>query len=93
MSGTPRFKIHDDRGRYVAATVDASLAAALVGAAGWEGWTVRVRPGGIIWREGREAVRAAESYDHAAEIMYDRLAPRYRSTTAMDNAIRSGGDA
>lgn len=74
MGATPRFKIHDETGVYVAATADPTLAAALIGAAGYEGWKVK-HTGRIIWREGAEEIAAAESYDRAAEIM-DARVPR-----------------
>lgn len=68
MAGTPSYKIHDDTGRYVAATIDATLAAALIGAAGSDGWLVKFS-GRIVFREGAEEVRAADSVDAAAEII------------------------
>jgi hypothetical protein len=68
MAGTPKYKVHDANGEYVAATVDSTLAAALIGAAGGHGWVVK-HSGRIVFREGAEAVRAADSIDAAAEII------------------------
>lgn len=69
---TPGFKVYNADGEYVAATIDTTLAAALVGSVLSEG--ARVKFGGrIIWREGAEEIPAGESYDRAAEIMADRV--------------------
>lgn len=67
MAGTPSYKIYDQDRNYVAATVDATLAAALIGAAGSDGWIVK-HSGRIVFREG-DAARAADSVDFAAEII------------------------
>lgn len=72
MSGTPGFKVFDAEGNYVAAVRDASLAAALIGSALYEGARVKFN-GRIIWREGEEEVRSGESFDRAAEIMHARV--------------------
>lgn len=72
MGSTPQFKVYDNENAYVAATVDAHLAAALLGAAGSDGWKVK-HSGRIIWREGSEDVPASASYDFAAEVMYYRV--------------------
>lgn len=72
MAGTPSFKVYDENRTYVAAVADAHLAAALVGAAGYNGWSVKFS-GRIIWREGQENVRAGESFDLAAETMWHRI--------------------
>ena len=76
MAGTPSFKVHDDTGRYVAATVDASLAAALIGAAGAVGWKIK-HDGRIVWREGSEPTTSFESIDAVAEIINDRITARW----------------
>lgn len=78
MGATPAFKVYETGGAYVAACADASLAAALIGAALWDG--AKVKHGGrIIWHEGTEEVRCAESYDAAAEIMQRRVDERRRA--------------
>jgi hypothetical protein len=71
MAGTPRWKIYDQDRNYVAATIDATLAAAVVGSAGGDGWAVKI-DGRIVWREGQEQASAGDSYDDAAELMYAR---------------------
>jgi hypothetical protein len=76
MAGTPKFKISDQFGTYVAATVDATLAAAVVALLG-EGAKVKVY-GRIVWREGFEAISAQESYDVAAETMDARIVEQYQ---------------
>lgn len=76
MASGTQFKIFDDAGTMVAQARDPHLAAALIGAAGYEGWRVKFS-GRIIWREGSEEIRAGESSDHAAEIMRDRIMAQY----------------
>jgi len=66
---TPQFKVYDDGGDYVAATKDATLAAAVIGAAGDAGWTVKLH-GRIIFREGQERLSAADTIDGAVEVMH-----------------------
>lgn len=81
MSGTPRFKIYDDQGIYQAATRDATLAAVVVGVGGFDGWTVKVN-GRIVWRQGSEEFSAADSYDDAAMLIYDRIEEHHRQRMA-----------
>ena len=75
MPGTPKWKVFDEQGTYIASVADAHLAAALVGSAGSEGWTVKLH-GRIVWREGEtvsptyaRVLLASESFDEAAHIM------------------------
>jgi hypothetical protein len=71
MSGTPRYKIYDPAGRYLAAVADSTLAAVMVSVLA-DGSRVKLN-GRIVWREGSEVIQAGESYDQAAEIMDARL--------------------
>ncbi len=98
MAGTPKFKVHDEAGNYVAATVDAHLAAALIGAAGGNGWKVKYN-GRIVWDEGAEfawgegagSVRSAESIDHVAEIINDRIEERWRASQLLRGQLEAEG--
>ena len=55
----------------VAVAKYAEEAAMLVGCLGQEA-TVQTKSGHLLWSQGLDG-DAAESYDHAAEVMYDRL--------------------
>ena len=74
MAATPRFKVYNRDGEYIAATRYPDDAAVLAGARG-EGTTVRLLHGvrDTVWREGAEEFSASESYDGAAATMLDRL--------------------
>jgi hypothetical protein len=73
MAGSPRFKVFDSDGEYVACCKYLMHAAVLVS----------VMPGGTVrdghskkltlWTEGAEEVPAGESYDIATEIMEGRI--------------------
>lgn len=69
MAGTPKFKVHDADGRYVAAAVDATLAVAIISSVGSDGWRVK-HDGRIVWDEGPDK---ADGYDEAAELIYARI--------------------
>lgn len=74
MSGSPAWKVYRpgaSRPEYVAACKYPEDAAALVALSG-EG-TVKHGHGLTVWREGREAFPASESYDGAAALMRKRL--------------------
>jgi hypothetical protein len=75
MSGTPRLKLIDPHGVYVAAFRYAEDAAAVLGIYG-DGAKLRFRStsGPVVWHEGREAQSASESYDFVAKIVDDRIA-------------------
>jgi hypothetical protein len=70
---TPRFKVIDPTGEYVASCADAQAAAALAALYG-KGTVVRdKRVCVVVWHEGREEQPAGESYDWAARLMWQRI--------------------
>lgn len=80
MAATPRLKVHNPQGEYIASCKHYEDAACLAGLYG-EGATIRhadlARKDAVIWREGKERISAAESYDEAAAIMLDRVNDAY----------------
>jgi hypothetical protein len=81
MAGSPGFKIYDDEKVYQAATKDGTLAAALIGAAGFGGWTVKFG-GRIVWKEGSEEFSASDSVDDTAAKIYERIDEHHRQRMA-----------
>jgi len=69
MSSPLVWKVHNGT-EQIGSTRYAEDAAALVSLAG-EGARV-LADGCIVWREGREAQPAGESYDYAADVMHQR---------------------
>ena len=68
MSASPRYKVYNTIGEYVASCKhleDCACLAALYG----NGATVRSGHSTVIWTEGKEEITAGESYDRAREIM------------------------
>lgn len=74
MSGTPRFKIYNAAGEYVAACRDGEDAAMMVAHLG-DGARVKLY-GRIVWREGSEDFSAGESCDAARDVMRARQVTR-----------------
>lgn len=68
MASAPKYKIYSGVGEYVASCKYLEDCAAFAAFRG-DGTTVRVDHGPVIWTEGKEEIRAGESYDRAAEIM------------------------
>ena len=75
MAHAPRWKVYDDQQRYVASCKYVEHAAALVDFIG-DGATIRDghQSRHIVWTEGSEDQPAAESWDHVAEVAYQRRA-------------------
>ncbi len=73
MGASPEFKVYNKAGEYRACCKDAAEAAVLVAFLG-DGAKVRWLHGSkwVLWHEGAEDSSAAESYDHAAEVMLVR---------------------
>ena len=71
MAATPRWKVYRD-GVYVASCKYAEDAAAIIGMSNCGD----IRDGRnalkIVWREGREAFSAADSYDQVAKVVHNR---------------------
>lgn len=78
MAATPRLKVHNPNGEYIASCKHYEDAACLIAMYG-EGATVRHADIGsrdkrdVIWREGAERIAAGDSYDEAADIMRSRV--------------------
>lgn len=74
MAQAPQFKVYTPQNEYIAACKLASDAAALAALYG-DGATVRNGHSArnVVWREGSDKFRAAESYDGAASVIYWRV--------------------
>jgi len=73
MAASPRFKVYNPEGDYIAACKHAEDAAALVALYG-AGATIRLDHTRVMWREGAEVREAGESYDFVAQTVADRCA-------------------
>ena len=73
MAASPRWKVYDPSGEYMAATKEIAGAALLMSLYG-EGSTIRLAHRTIVWTEGENADGfGAESYDHVALVAEARL--------------------
>ena len=83
MAATPRLKVHNPDGEYIASCKHYEDAACLVASYG-TGAVIKHadlgRGNQVIWREGSERVAAAESYDEAAQIMAERVSAAFNRT-------------
>jgi hypothetical protein len=77
VAATPKFKVFNALGQYVAACKWLEDAAMLVGFYG-VGATIRWGHRIVIWREGEEATAAYESYDTVAEVCLERIEMRLK---------------
>lgn len=66
MAATPRLKVYNPQGEYIASCKHGEDAAAIVGNYG-HGAKIKDRNGKVLWHEGYEEQSAAESYDYVAE--------------------------
>ena len=74
MAASPRFKVYNPQGEYIASCKHIVDAAAIVSIYG-DG--ARIKDGGrIVWAEGREEFSAGESYDQVAEVVWERIRER-----------------
>lgn len=76
MAATPRLKVHNPSGEYVASCKyyeDAANLAASYGAGAVIRHADLSSAHNVIWREGSERISAGESYDEAAAIMMERV--------------------
>ena len=79
MAASPKFKVFDKHGEYLAACKRPEEAAVLMaflddGATIRDGHAVK----DIVWHEGEEEQCAAESYDYVAKIVKNRVARKLR---------------
>lgn len=77
MAKSPRWKVYDGQGNYLASCKEPEMAAAIIGGVGVEGWTIRHshRKSDVVWTEGIDG-RAGESYDTVAVLAYQRVRER-----------------
>lgn len=91
MAATPKLKVFNAKGEYIAACKHPEDAAAIVNIRG-DGSTIRDGHGksDIVWTEGAESKPAGESYDFVAETVFDRITARrlpvYRSVYPNESA-------
>ena len=72
MAATPKLKVYNKDGEYLAACKHGEDAACLVAMYG-NGATIRHEHSRIVWIEGDEAQLAGESYDFVAETIAARI--------------------
>lgn len=72
MAASPRYKIYNPSGEYVAACKYLEDSAAMVSFLG-SGAQVKDGHSKVIWTEGSEEILAGESYDVAASTMSERV--------------------
>lgn len=91
MSGSPKYKVYNPQGEYIASCKHLEDAACL---AGMYGSGASIREGhaakDVIWREGQEEFSASDSYDGAAKIMLDRMEAKYAAMVRRHNALAFG---
>jgi len=68
---SPKYKVYDNDGQYVASCKHLEDAAILVGIGYPDRGTVRLGHGRTLWTNGVDG-NASESYDGAAQVMADR---------------------
>lgn len=76
MAGSPKLKLYNPQGEYVASFKHGEDAAALASIYG-TGTTIRDGHTFVVWREGHEEFGAGESYDRVASVILGRLEARY----------------
>lgn len=84
MAATPRLKVHNPSGEYIASCKhyeDAACLVALYGVGAFVKHADLSRRNDVIWREGSERIPAGESYDEAASIMIERVSAAFNRTT------------
>lgn len=71
MASSPKWKVYDPNGDYMASTKEIAGSALLMSLYG-EGSTIRYDHRTIVWTEGADG-EAAQSYDGTAEVIASRL--------------------
>lgn len=71
MAGSPKWKVYDPDGVYMASTKEVAGAALLMSLYG-EGSTIRLAHRMVVWTEGVDG-NGAESYDGTAEVIAQRV--------------------
>ena len=72
MAATPKFKVYNPSGEYVAACKHVEDAAAIVALYGHGSRIYDQFHRRVLWDEGHEKCPAGESYDIVAEVVYGR---------------------
>lgn len=77
MAGTPRYKVYDADGTYIAATKEVEHAAMLLAGLNSSGATIRDghRRADVLWTDGVDGV-AGDSFDEVAILAGQRLTDR-----------------
>jgi hypothetical protein len=83
MASTPRWKVYNSQGQYIAATKHVEDAAALAALNG-NGSTIRDghSKSDIRWIEGSESFSASESYDRVCIVVTERAEQVYATSAA-----------
>jgi len=84
MAASPNLKVFDANGKYMAACHEMEAAASLAAFYG-PGSTVRYGHSKrvVLWTEGQDG-QAGESYDAAAQVMYQRIEQRLNKPAEFD---------
>ena len=71
MAATPKYKVYNPSGAYVASCKHAEDAAAIVNLYG-NGAQIRIGHSRVVWHEGHEKETAGNSYDIVAQTVHER---------------------
>ena len=77
MAKSPRWKVYSDDGVYLAGCKHILDAAAILGAHGIPGYTIRDLHRTIVWTDGSDGV-AGDSYDHVVAVVSERTRQQER---------------
>ena len=77
MAASPRWKVYSDDGVYLAACKYILDAAAILGAHGIPGYTIRDHHRYIVWTDGEDGV-AGDSFDDVVDVVSKRTSPQAR---------------
>lgn len=90
MAASPRFKVHNPQGEYIASCKHGEDAAALVALYGDGAKIKDSHTGIVVWKEGAEAFPAGESYDGVCNTMAERADAWIRKQRAVYEAKYGG---
>ena len=77
MVGSSRWKVYSDDGEYLAACKYIMDAAAILGAHGIPGYTIRDGYRRVVWKDGKDGV-AGDSFDTVIDLVIKRTTPQAR---------------
>ena len=75
MAHSPRWRVYSGDGVYMAACKYILDAAAILGAHGIPGYTIRDRHRQVVWTDGEDGV-AGDSYDDVVNLVSKRTSPQ-----------------